>query len=300
MAISWGTALGAQDDSIEGMLAKRDMTKQIQMLAQLAKQQEDTRQFNAGHQLDRQQLIENVRLRQAQQEATQQQREEMTRERERDNKRGLYGQMTSGRKPGDRVGKSALDVIAEFEGGTGDYAPDPNDPLQFIYKAEEAKRLLAKAESDERMRQAAEKRAQEDQARQRKQFELQQKAAERAEKEEQRRAKEFEMKEEKFVKQQAEIQKRVEALPVHLRPAVKARAEQKIKDAKTLNPLDDDRLSAAKAWAEAAMEVEQEARKNGQMPPGPGSASVPLTGGQSKETPEQRFQRLMKAAQGSK
>lgn len=292
MAISWTTALGMQDDSIEGMLARRDQSQNLRQAASVQQMAIDKEEFKQQQDMRRQELLENVRLREAQQEATNAYREEQKLERERDNERGLYSNITSGRKPGDRIGKSALDLIAKMEGGIGDYTVDPNDPLQHIYKAEEAKRILAKAESDERIRAAQEKRAIEDQAMQRKQLELQQKAAERAEKDQQRKDSDEQRKKDRHTAAMDKLRKDAETVPPHLRPQFNKLVEDLITESQPAwYDFNSEAMGREKAMSEALSRIRKQIPGAINVPP-PTGATAPA------ETPEQRYQRLMKGAQG--
>lgn len=289
MAISWTTALGMQDDSIEGMLARRDQSQNLRQLATVEQQAIDKEEFKQSQQLEREKLLENVRLRQQQQEATEVYRQQQQAERDADNKRSQYSSLTSGRKPGDRIGKSALDLIGEFEGGTGDYMADPNDPLQFIYKAEEAKRLLAKAESDERLRAAQEKRANEDQAMQRKQLELQQRAAERADKDQARKETDEQRKRDRHTAAMAKLQKDAETLPAHLRPQFNKLVDDLVKEGQPAwYDFQSEAVGREKAMSEALDRIRKQV---------PGAISVPPLGNTpqaKKPTADELIQKYMK------
>lgn len=291
MPISWTTALGMQDDSIEGMLARRDQSQNLRQLAGVQQQAIDKEEFRQQQDMRRQELLENVRLREAQQDATNAYREQQQAERAADNERSQYSSLTSGRKPGDRIGKSALDLIGKFEGGTGDYSVDPNDPLQHIYKAEEAKRILAKAESDERIRAAQEKRAIEDQAMQRKQLELQQKAAERAEKDQARKESDEQRKRDRHTAAMTKLKKDAEAVPPHLRPQFNKLVEDLITESQPAwYDFQSEAMGREQAMQKALEKINKQIPGAIQVPP-PTGATVP------QETPEQRFQRLMKQGQ---
>lgn len=213
MNINWGTVLGSMDDSLESQLAMRDMTNMNQILMGLSKEAEQRRQFEEGQKLEKLKHQENVEYRKSVQEDTRTQREKMEREREADNKRSLYGALTSGRRPGDRVSRGTLDKIAEFEPGTPDYAPDPNDPMTYVYKIKEAEMALAKAKADADAEAERRRFAAEDQKMQRERLELARKDEERKDKAEERAEKKFTQQTESHEKRMAKIASEANKLP---------------------------------------------------------------------------------------
>lgn len=289
MAIDWLTALAQADQSLEGTLARRDVGKMQQMLAGLAQEVESRRQFGEEMNLKRQALSEQTALRIEQQRMREQLQQEAIAERARDNERSLYSNLTSGRRPGDRVGKQALDLIGKMEGGTGDYSADPQNADQYIYKQAEAARLLAEAEQEKALRESQEKRAQRDQ-------QLQEKADQRADRNEQRQIAAGDRAQKRLDMAIQKANEQIKAMPVHLRPAIKERYEQLTKEGflSSLNPWDEEQ-NKADAWLQAVREVQEQAVRAGQMAPGPTATLLPdQTKNQtSKETPEQRRNRLL-------
>jgi len=265
MGIDWRTVADSMNTSLEAQLARRDMTKQQAMLNNVMQQYEQKRQFEAEQKLRQEQMQENVRLRE-EAEADRRSREAaMVKERENDNKRALYGQLTGGRKPGDKFRQPAIDLIKEFEGGADDYTQDPNDPLIYVYKQAEAQKALAVAQAQEAVRAAQEKRAQEDQK-------LQLAKEEREKKEFAQRQKDRDLTIQKKQKQLDALDKAakdgVASIPVHLRPGIKARFDQLVKEGHTIVPWDDE-VNKAELWIKAVQDVQQQAQGAGQMPPGP-------------------------------
>lgn len=253
MPMDWIAANAMQDQSLEAQLAQRDLAKKMQLALQVAGQAEHRRQFDTqtqehGREFD---------LRQAELKATreenQRNRDLLEENRQSDNLRADVSQLI-GAKPGTvyRTG-GAVEKIQK--GGAGDrLTQDKADPTAYVLDKQEAERAALKEEAEAKARKLAEEHTRE-------LMKLEQDREARATREEDQRNKDRDqvrkIREQKFKDAQTRSQAEVDSIPVHLRPAVKARATQIIAEgSKWWDPLDAD-VNAAEAWIAAAREIKE-------------------------------------------
>jgi hypothetical protein len=259
----WMTAIGQQDQSLEAQLARQDMAKKLQLLQQVAGDIEQKRQFGQRQKLDERQLDEQTAYRKSQQEATAQARAEAAKRAEVDDKRSRFSAIERTLKPGSAISQSEMPLMEEFGIGRN-FTADPKDPLKFVYEAEEAKRLLTQAESQERLRQAQEARAQEDQK-------LQREANERARKEDERRAQAAQRAQQNHDRKQKALDTMAEAWPPQLRTKANRLAMEAAKGVEdnTWTGMDPGELAQKKMEAveQVYAKVDAEFRQMKAMPP---------------------------------
>lgn len=216
--MDWISALAAQDQSFEGLAAKRDLTKKIALMRDVAqmginKQQEEARAAEREKEfgLRREDTL-------AQRAETSRLREQGEKDRQTTEKRNRYNTIHDNLKPGDRMKRGPdLDLMNEFGTG-GQFSDAQDDPEAQIYQKHQFEQAELKRKQDEEVATAREKRAVEDQKRQDAQFKLQEQAAKRAEQTAERNKKAFDAK-----------QKDLDAKEKALTPAGRAEAAQAAK-----------------------------------------------------------------------
>ncbi len=247
---------------MESLLAQRNLQKQIAPLLDVARLGEAKRSNLADEGQRTQDRAEQAKYREAVQAQTQAERDRMAEERKIDNRRASFTATRASLKPGDRItDPNVVGLISEFEGGD-QLTPDEQDPTSHIYRqrdfkiaeahreAEEAKaKMLAdRQKHDDMLKDKADARAEKDQKHQ-------DATAERAQK-----------LYEKKVKDAAAVTKDI---PISLRPAIKTRADQIIKEHESMfagYPGFDPEMNKLDAWMQAAAEVKEKGQANGLMP----------------------------------
>lgn len=301
MSFDWLAGMAAQDRSIESMMARQDLQKKLQLVMQVAKEAEDRHQFDKRQALDEKhvgaQIEHNKLMFQSQEEARKKSDTNVL----ADNQRLRVNSALSA-PPGSMITDPKM--IQDFnEQGMSDrltpptmpHANEPGfmgpieqaPPNTFILDKQEAERLdLDRKHREER---AAEDQKMQEEARKQSAaaFKLQQEEfKERQKDREQIRT----IRQKKFDDAHARLKTLTEAIPVHLRPAIKAEAEQIIKDGTTWwNPIDKD-VNEAEAWVTATQHVREQAILKGEMQAGPS----PVNRG-SQETEADRVRRLLGA-----
>jgi hypothetical protein len=185
MPFDWNTVINSQDQSLEAILARQDMSKNMQMLQQVKQEAERQRsnqvdESQRATQLKQQneQHVESVKYRQ--------QQDEKSDERARvDDERARFSTSIQGRTPGQVYDKAHMDLEGKY-GNPQEYEQDPKDSNKFIYRRHEGERIIAKAKQDEEieLQQRADakerlKLAQEENARQREELDLRRKDEQR-------------------------------------------------------------------------------------------------------------------------
>lgn len=219
--MDWISGLAAQDQSFESLAAKRDLTKKMALLqdvAQMGLQKKAQEEQRALQEREFNQRLEQTK---ALQDETKRAREVSEADRKAAAKLQRYNTIHDNMKPGDRVSKSrnAADIELMNENATGNqFEADPNNPDEMIYRKHQFEQEQLAIKQAQEKAAAQEKRAQEDQARQDKQFKLQEDAAKRAEQTAERNKKAFEAK-----------QKDLDNKATQLSPAGRAEASQAAK-----------------------------------------------------------------------
>lgn len=200
--MNWISALAAQDQSFESLMAQRDLTKQQALLNDVARTKAAQEESAARSAEDKRQFD----IRQSELKA---EKERDRKDREEVQKRLRYNTVHGNLKPGDKMRNGPdLDLMREF--GTGDqFTADPNDPDAWVYQKHAFEQAELKHKQEEERRKAAEARAAEDQKIQKERLEMERKREERAEKEAQRRQQAFERK-------QKDLDNKMSKLPPHL------------------------------------------------------------------------------------
>lgn len=272
--VDWINALSAQDKSLEGMMARRNLQPQLESLARIAQEKERQRIAQEQH------AAEMAAAEKERQEALafrRQQQEQMNRERETDNKRQRYSIVQGNLKPGDRMRRGPdFDLMNEFGTGT-QFEADPNDPDSFIYRKAEYDQLQAKLKTEQELEKAREKRAQRDQ-------QLQEQAEKRAQAEEKRREQREQRASQQFERRQQALDKQLSAMPVEIRNQA-AKEAQVITSSMEQGMFEDDaeyRARVHQAIAEAYDRHEQKAIAAGLM--SPKTPKVDVGGGKPKKT----------------
>lgn len=295
MPISWSTALGAQDQSLEAQMARRDVSKLQNMLLNVSKEGENRRQFGEEQKFKEKQLEETSALRKSQQEYLQHERQAAAERARIDDTRQNYTALTSGQKPGMSYTASQMPLIREH-GREADYEQNPNDPNRFIYMRHEAERLAAKAKQDEELEIAREKRQQEAQKIAQAQLELSRKAGERADKDAERRDKAYDAR-----------QRAIDAKANELTITGRQKVAAKVRDIeKAIQPggglfgvfgglAPEDAMTKKMDMIESLYneELDKERKFKGMPPLMGGRGAAPGAGTPQGETPEQRIQRLL-------
>lgn len=254
--IDWINALASQDNSFEAQLAQRDLTKKLALLENVKSGNEQRRQQKEEFDLRRQDTL-------AQRDETKRQREIAEKDRLATEKRNRYNTVHDNLKPGDVMRRGPdFDLMNEF--GTGNqFTPAADDPDALIYQELAWKQAQLKAEHDKKIQDATQARAEAENKRQEKELAIREKGEARAAKADEQNTK---LRQQRIDKAQKELTTTMEALPIHLRGAVKARAEELIKEGQQYWPPEDKVANAGEAWVRAAGEVKQRAQAAGQMP----------------------------------
>lgn len=278
MAIDWNVALGSMDQSLEAMLARRDVTRLQNMLLNVEKEAEQRRQFEADQDYRTKSLAETMALRKAQQDALLENRRQLEESRRTDDERSKFNLL----KPGDVV--SAEDFKTHSKYAPANAFTEDDQLGGFVYRRQEAEREAAEAlrkENNERERlklaEEANRRAEQ--------------AAARAEKEQQRRDRDEKRRVDVHNKKMADLNKKLdEVVPVHLRPQFNKAVEDEMKSS-----IFDigDWFGEAQAREAAIDAVYKKWEKQGLIKP---TAIPPANPKDFTETPQQKRDRLLKEA----
>lgn len=288
--IDWLQALGQQDQSLEAMLARRDMTKHLKLLTDLAAEKAQREQFAQRQSLDERQLEEQTNYRKSVQEATAQERAAAAERARIDDERQQYQAIIQRLKPGMNITQAEMPIMEKF-GQAGQFEADPNDPLRFVYMRQEGERLAAKAKQDEELELERERRAEEAAKRDQERLRLAQQEEERRQQREQRAAKAFEQK-------QKQLDTRAQNWPPHMRAKAAAKAKRAA-DGVSSGFFEDKADLARKqqlAIEQVYDEIDAEVRALTHQPPA--LPKPPGEGGQ--EDADARFRRLMERAQAKR
>jgi hypothetical protein len=262
MNMDWIAARAEQDQSMEALLAKRNLERQMGQLLDVARASEQQRSNRADEENRAKNLTEQAEYRKAVQAQTAAERDRMQREREIDNKRARYSAGAARRKPGDRIiDPQVLADIQEFE-GSDQLTPDEKDPTARIYRKHEFEQEQLKLKQQEEIRKAQEARAKEDQAMQREQLKLSQDAAKRAEQREQRAQKDAE-------RRQKALDAKLQELPGTLKQQA-AKEAQMVAKSISQGMFESDEEYAAKVHAaidQVYSRVREQAVASGLLPP---------------------------------
>lgn len=280
MPISWSQVNQVLGDSMEDLVANRDLRDFHNILMQIGRQQQDQRQFEEGNQRMREDASSRHALAQAQQQATQAYREQTDREQAARARQQQLTSMRSGLKAGDVMpGEQALDLQAAGLVGTGEFSEDPAG--QYVFRKQEAekaaldaKQKMEREAAEEKRRIAADKRAEQ--------------ASARAEKADARAQQRLDM-------AAKAKDKAVNSVPAHLRPGIKAEYERLKKEQSggmfggilsAFGGDDEAQVNDAQLWVQAAQNVATAAANAGQMPQGATAPQVPPPTGAKPAGPQ--------------
>lgn len=295
MDLDWLTTLGVADQSLEAQLARRDLSKKLAMVKDLAEMTQRKRVTDQEMGLREKALEEQGLLRRATQAQTQAYRDEMTRRANVDDERQDYNTLSDNlqRQVANGVAptldeKSATLMRKHGEGGAitdrqiAGSPPGEGDDSQMqfehVYRQHEADVAASKAKMAEQIKAEQEKRAKRDQQIQERELKLREDAATRAENEEKRKQAREKDRQQAVNDKRKQLDASLKKLPPQLGPAVKKRAEEIISQRSSILdmlPWADKEDSVTDAWIEAYTEVADKAAKQGIIPAGPGPAVQP-------------------------
>lgn len=230
--IDWVSALAAQDQSLEGLMAKQDLSKKIALLNDVVrtKQQKtiaDDSRAEKSREFDiRQKELGEIRDERLSRQAT------IDKDRQDTMKRTRYNTIHDNLKPGDRMKRGPdFDLMGEFGTG-GQFEADPNDPDAMIYQRHQFEQGQAKLKLDEELRKAQE-------GREKERLKLAQDADKRAQHDEDRRAKAAERSAKLFEQKQAAMNEKLATMPPELRAQV-AKEQATFLKTNTQGMMEDD------------------------------------------------------------
>ena len=265
MTLDWITALKTQDDSMESLLAKRDLQKQIAPLLDVARQKETMRSNVADEQARTEALAEQSKYREAVQAQTAEERAARAERSAIDDKRAKQGLIIGKLKPGDRVRDPEVIDAVRSTVGQDQLVPDdstPDDPTDHIYRKHEFEQEQLKLKQDEELEREREKRAKDAEKRDQARLSMAEKDQKNRDAAADRAAKTFE-------KRQKDTETIIKDIPISLRGGIKPRAKE-ILDANSgvWNSImgRTQEMNESDATIMAATEIKKKAQEAGLMP----------------------------------
>lgn len=235
MGISWTTALGSLDDSLESQMAQRDLSKFELMMQQLGQDQERKRSNQQRERLEQEQMAqqaEQIRESRAERLANQ---AELKRRSEVDDERQKFGAIPLA--PGYATDDpDTLSLAKKY--GANDWTPDEGPVSEgsrqrFVYQRRQHEDALHKLqqqelrqEEDRKYRESDEKRRESEEGRQRKEFDLKTRAADDLHK--------------KRTEAASNAGKLLSKIPPELRQSFNKRVQEIYSSGQTINPFDTE------------------------------------------------------------
>lgn len=272
MAFSWSTVADQLNQSLEAMLARRDLSKYNAQALGVAKEGEDRRQFGLQQDLARERMQEQMKQREHDLALRREIQQKAQEERQLDNERQAFNAMMSGIKPGSEIGEREFAQVGQF-GRPEEFEQQPiigpGGKAKYIYRKQQFEREMQELDRKQKLEEAKEqdriereKRQDAMEARRVKVEERAVAAAERAEKD-----------------QKLQEKKAEEALTPVEQSAIKSRAAQILKET-TPPGADASLLTEAEAEDKALQEtLRKRAALTGKPMPQFGPPPTPPVGG---------------------